>query len=620
MLRLWIALLPSLLLAPLSESRAGTPTPTATRVIAGGPLAGTQIFVSPDGLVRPDENQDSGAAGRVRTNDGGRTWSYQDAAGGAEGVVELDALPTHLQRLSGVVSRLHALARRDRVLTAGDLVTPAMRELQEARDAWLAQGGASLWKPEVRGALRELDGVMGTLNHAAAGTDAEVASAYQDVLPRLHAITAVALAQPRDGSTVTVQQTVIDFGVVPVGSSRPASIGLSTTADGEVIVAADVSGLAAPFSSAGGNVSVFKASGGSLQVTFAPTQAGDFQGTVVLSNPGLPGGKVTVQVKGSARTETLVVLPNPVDFGKVVIGSSKSITVSVINNSTQPANIETFLTLGLSRKTGQFLPLKPPFSRGPVNEVNGTFQPGEKGEVVVTFTPKHVGKISAQLYSRTSVTNGVTVPIVGEGVAALETDHALLLFGDVNLGQSATQPLTVKNNTDQPATITLKTTGAGFSVVGPASVTIPANGSTTVNVTFTPSADKPDHSSVEITGPNGFKEKVELTGTGKKVPLTGLSLSKDNVAFGMVPKNTLGTQSFTITNTSSAAKTVTLNTSGLNSTFFHVQGNTSFTLNPGAVQTVTLTFLATGVCTHKDKIVVESDGGSAEVAVTASAK
>jgi hypothetical protein len=208
---------------------------------------------------------------------------------------------------------------------------------------------------------------------------------------------------------------------------------------------------------------------------------------------------------------------------------------------------------------------------------------------------------------------------MGEGVEALEVDRSAVAFGEVNLGKSATQPITVTNNTDQPVTITVKAPSGGFSV-GATSVTIPANGSTTVNVTFAPSAEKGDKSSVELTGPHGFKETIKLLGTGKRAPLTGLSLSKTKVDFGVVPRNTQGTQSFTITNTTKVAKTVTLNTSHLNSTFFHVQGSTTFTLNPGAVQTVTLTFFATGPCRHSEDLGVESDGGSQDLPVTATSK
>jgi hypothetical protein len=159
---------------------------------------------------------------------------------------------------------------------------------------------------------------------------------------------------------------------------------------------------------------------------------------------------------------------------------------------------------------------------------DGTFasyEPETGTEVVVTYTSDGnpvTGKLSILSNDASSPTTVVDL-IGGSAVPDLVIDPENVNFGAVSVGESAEERVTLSNIGDAPLTVTsIATTDPVFeyAMAGALPLTIPAGGSETVTVAYTPveSAVSTGFLQVESNDPNGM-EQAALNGSAGGQPV-----------------------------------------------------------------------------------------------------
>ena len=259
---------------------------------------------------------------------------------------------------------------------------------------------------------------------------------------------------------------------------------------------------------------------------------------------------VTLGLSGTAIAPQLGILPSPVNFGDVPVGTSATQTVTISNTGQGTLAV---LSMATTASTGFSI------------VTNGCFDAqltsSQSCDVTLGFDSTTAGPASATL---TVASNDPDQqPAAPVALSANGTQPAVSFTGDgafnADLGTtSAPQTITVNNTGDAPLTITgvalggTDATSFGISPGGCANATVPAGGSCDIAVTFTASDPNPKSATLLVTdnAPNSPQGNA-LTGT-TNVP--GVSITPESVAFHSVQagKISAATQ-ITIKNSGTAA-------------------------------------------------------------------
>ncbi|GAA3377782.1 hypothetical protein GCM10020367_54820 [Streptomyces sannanensis] len=267
------------------------------------------------------------------------------------------------------------------------------------------------------------------------------------------------------------------------------------------------------------------------------------------SVPATDGGRVYVgtrdgHVLAFGRPSNAALIGNPVDFGKVPVGSTGTATAKV--TATRDVTITAVRTPAGSK-----------FSAAPTG-LPVTLHTGDTYSVPVSFSPTTSGADSSVLTLTTDL-GAIGLGLTGYGTqAGLTPVPSTLAFGTVATGTTKTLGVGFTNTGTTAETISaVSPPNAPFSATG-----LPANGtvvqpqqSVTVQVTYTPTAAGDNSGTLSVTGQHGTAT-VSLTGTAVagKAHLTVTPTSTD---FGEVPVGQSVTKTFDISNTGNIPLTIT---------------------------------------------------------------
>lgn len=192
-----------------------------------------------------------------------------------------------------------------------------------------------------------------------------------------------------------------------------------------------------------------------------------------------------------------------------------------------------------------------------------------------------------------------------------------LSFGNVTLGSSMSQDITVTNGGDAPLIVTQYALfGTGYSVSGIiAPFSIPAGKSTTLVAKFSPSAQGNFTGNVSIStaGPSSLST-VALQGAGIVGQLTA---SPPNVSFGNVFVGGLGSLPVTLTNTGTA--NVTVSNLAVSGPGFTATGiSPGLVLSAGQSATLDVTFIPGSAATVNGSAVIASDAANSPLTIAVS--
>jgi hypothetical protein len=175
---------------------------------------------------------------------------------------------------------------------------------------------------------------------------------------------------------------------------------------------------------------------------------------------------------------------------------------------------------------------------------------------------------------------------------------------------SAAQSVTVTNSNSTAAAVSSISTSGDFAQTNNCGSSIAANGSCTVNVTFSPTATGTRTGSLTINA-GGLTNTVSLSGTGT-APGPVLSANPAGLSFpGTLVGSSAATQTVTVTNSGTTAASV----SGVAVTGDFSQTNNCTSIAVGGSCTVTVTFTPTAGGTRSGTLTVNSNANNSPLTV-----
>jgi len=191
-------------------------------------------------------------------------------------------------------------------------------------------------------------------------------------------------------------------------------------------------------------------------------------------------------------------------------------------------------------------------------------------------------------------------------VTGVNASPTALTFGPQVTGTTSTaQSVTVSNPTSAAASVSSISTSGPFAQTNNCGSSIAANGSCTVNVTFSPTATGTSTGSLTVNA-GGVTSTVSLTGTGT-APGPVLSASPASLSFpSTLVGNTAASQTVTVTNSGTTAATV----SSVAATGAFSQTNNCTTIAVNGSCTVTVKFAPTAGGTNSGTLTVNSNANN----------
>ncbi|MGW4160791.1 choice-of-anchor D domain-containing protein [Streptomyces sp. NPDC004788] len=324
------------------------------------------------------------------------------------------------------------------------------------------------------------------------------------------------------------------------------------------------------------------------------------------ATPGTDGGRVYVgtrdgHVLAFGRPANAALNGNPVDFGKVAVGSTGNATATV--TATRDVTVNSAST-----------PSGSAFSASP-SGLPRTLHAGDTYSVPVSFAPTTPGSDSSVLTLATDLGESA-VGLTGYGTRpGLYASPASLDFGTVATSTSKSLGVTFTNTGTGPETVSASAPpGAPFSATG-----LPANGtvvqpqqSVSVQVTYAPTTDGTDSGTLSVTGQNGTAT-VGVKGTA----VTGqakLTLTPTSTDFGTVKVGQSLTKTFDISNSGNIPLTVTKAKAPAAPFQVSTPISEGQVLNPGDVIHQAVTFAPTSVGTANASYELTADDGQGAIA------
>jgi Cep192 domain 4/HYDIN/CFA65/VesB-like, Ig-like domain len=199
------------------------------------------------------------------------------------------------------------------------------------------------------------------------------------------------------------------------------------------------------------------------------------------------------------------VTPSPLEFGKVVVGTTNSHPVTLSNTTKVDLTIK---AVAISGKGFAASGIPTPFVLGA----------GQSADFTASFKPAAAGAASGNISIESNLA-AMSVSLSGTGVTSapqLSTSTSAIGFGNVTLGTPSTQPLVLKNTGNANLEIgTVSASGAGFTESG-SNFNLAPNQSFTVSVTFDPKTTGSVTGTLSISSNsiNSNSTSVKLSGAG----------------------------------------------------------------------------------------------------------
>ena len=319
--------------------------------------------------------------------------------------------------------------------------------------------------------------------------------------------------------------------------------------------------------------------------------------TVLLLAIGAMTGCQGLFGSGSGPSQSSVVVSSPsLDFGPVVVGSSKTLPDMVTNGTAATVTITS-----ASVSDSQFRITAPPFPL--------VLSPGQTATLTVSFAPHAAGKPSGKLaLMSTALRNGeMDLAVVGDALSAgkLSVTPGSVAFGSVRVGQSQAQSATLTNSGESSVTISqASASSAAFSLTGLTfPLTLAAGQSAPFSVVFTPKTAGSVSGNISVNGQASLSAEVApsqhnaatapttaaVTVTGDGTTAGQLALTPSSVNFGTVAVGSNQSQAATITNSGGTSATISAAT--ISGTGFSLSGLTlPLTVSAGQSVPLQVTF------------------------------
>ena len=345
----------------------------------------------------------------------------------------------------------------------------------------------------------------------------------------------------------------LNFGKVAAGQKSSQTFTLTNTGKANLTIQKvtfsspqfGISGATFPMTLSAGQSTNFS-------VWFTGTASGNVTGTLTIqgasgTTPAVANLSGTIT---SSSQPQISVTPMSLDLGTVSVGSKGSSNLVIANNGAADLTVSMITLNGTEFAiTGIATPK--------------TISSGQSVPVTVTFTPTAAGAVSGSITftSNDPMNPTTTVSLTGTGsttpVGQLTANPTSLSFASLSVGSNASQTIALKNSgTAKIQVKSISTVGSNFSISGAtAPFTLDASQVAMLNVKFTPTAVGNASGSMSVVSDASASPlNISFSGTGTQ---SGLSISPASFNFGTVVDGQTKSQNFVLTNTGSAALTVT---------------------------------------------------------------
>jgi hypothetical protein len=431
--------------------------------------------------------------------------------------------------------------------------------------------------------------------------------------------------QPTVSQSGTLSLAVPDlnFGTVLVGHSEELTNTLLNTSDSRITVlraAVDKS----DFSIAGDKLPVTLAPGDSapFSVAYNPRKHGKSMGTVTLdtttaTSTTIASATTTFTASGnSVNPGQLTVTPSSITFGSVPVGTTQTQSATLANSGGSSLTVSQATVNGNGfTLSGLAMPLT--LAPGQSMVVNVSFTPPaggpDSGSIALAFvvsTQGHNGKGHGGGPAGTNST--IMVPVSGTGMTAgqLAATPASVSLGNVQVGTSQTQQVTITNSGGTSATISQgTTTGTGFSTSGLAlPLTLAAGQSQSFNVTFAPQFAGSVSGSISLAS-DATNPTLSILLSATAVTPGSLVSNPSSVSFGNVQTGTTQTLSATLTN--SGGTSVTISQASASGSGYTMSGlSLPTTLSAGQSKTFSVQFAPQTSGSVSGNVAITSDASN----------
>jgi hypothetical protein len=286
-----------------------------------------------------------------------------------------------------------------------------------------------------------------------------------------------------------------------------------------------------------------------VSASVAGMAAGTYSGHVIVTSPGAPNSPmsipVTMVITAAAPSSMLTATPSAMAFSAVVGGTApalQSLTIGDSPVSAAPFTVtadQAWMTLSAASGT-----------------TSGAIQVGANisGLAAGNYTGHVITTASGMANSPLSVT--VTLAVTAAQTSLLNVSPTSAAFGNINVGNNNTNSITITNSGTSSVTISsISVAGAGMSANGIATpMTLAAGQTTVLSVVFAPTAVGAVSGTVSVvSSATNSPGVITTTGTGVQPQLTASPVSLN---FGNVAVGNSGSQTITLSNTGTAAATV----------------------------------------------------------------
>ncbi|MBA3451585.1 MAG: choice-of-anchor D domain-containing protein, partial [Deltaproteobacteria bacterium] len=408
-------------------------------------------------------------------------------------------------------------------------------------------------------------------------------------------LTGTANANTLSISDLDATPTAHDFGSRAVGSSSASRMFRVTNLSNEPtgVLAVDLTG--AGFQIEMNNCSGLVLAGNAscdIFVVFTPTTQTSQMGTLtVRTSQGSPvlGGTVVATLSGTGTAPVALAAPTALNWGPLFAGDTNVANTDEVVVITNSNDIQTTLTFTL---TDDSLPATQ-FSlvAAATNPCGATLAAGASCNQGIRLTPAlPVGTRTGNLLVTSSVGNNTSnVSLIGSVVSTLSLVTAPTAFTDQLVNTSASQTLTVRNDSLQTVTgFTITAGAAPYFILNNTCISLAPGATCTFDLQFSPT-NAPASFPRTLLIEGGSTGSASASVTGNSITAANVTVTPAARAFGseLVGQNG-ATQSFTFTNLgqqTSGVMAVALDST----TNFSIQSNTCTTtlaFNASCVVTV----------------------------------
>jgi hypothetical protein len=318
----------------------------------------------------------------------------------------------------------------------------------------------------------------------------------------------------------------VRFGTMSLNQTETVPVTLTNTGSTTITVSSMTASLPI-FGSADVSLPFTVAPGESVTVnlTFTPTVAGAVSGTMIFGSNAANAALPVYLGGAGVANESMTPTPAILGFGNVAVGSTATLPVSVANSGSSFIRV-TEVEMSGTGFTASGLNL--PMILAPKQSLNFS----------VTFAPQVSGAASGSVVLPNG---GVTIPLMGTGTSSAPGQLAIapapLNFGDVTVGQTGIQSMTMTATGNSVTVTSASSSSAMFALEGATlPFTIPAGSSIAFNVAFTPQSGGSASGNLSFSSNASNSQATEpLSGTGT-MPTYTVNLSW-NSASGVVGYN-----------------------------------------------------------------------------------